>query len=762
MGNNKEYLESLINDLSVLGVKPEGFTKASSLNVKENDFDLKVITEIEKTTGVKYSDEQRDILLHRGNMCILACAGSGKTTTSIHLIAKRLKTGEIRDVNKMIYTTYSKAGATEMKERLDKLLQQLGINKNIQVRTLHSFFLSVLRTFGVTADIIKDKDRSKYIREACKDAEFVPKDDDLMLIDNLLSYQVNNLLSDRKTINSYVNTLEDLSVEQYSKIRTGYAQRKAQSGVIDYDDMQSYLYLWLCKYAKSDKEEERAIAKSVRDYCRAMYTDFYIDEAQDVCKIQYAIIRAMITNPETPNKLESSLVFIGDDDQCIYQWRGSDPSIILSVGPTFDMRTFVLSTNYRCHNEIVEYAAKGVEHNSSRYMKGMQAFNQGGDVKILPSSKEDLCSLSELALNHIKWWISKGDSVKDIAVLARNNFHLAILSNMLLREGIYCNMTEDMKLTKSYMYKDIKTIIEFCEPNWKHENTASILWKLCRYMNTSMARIIADFQNNCSLSFSDTLGYIVKTFFNKDLNFDKKLNINIQAFEKLKYHTTKITRDTAYDMELIYNAITSGIAVDCLKVLLQQYLDCTQYLYKSKDKQRSIKGLVNYMSRLVNKDGLEKTKEFLRVTEQFENGSMGVFGDKLTLSTIHSAKGREWKNVIMFACDNVSQPSVDGIYKLIQDGVSVNDIFENINEERRLCYVGNTRAKENLLIITYNMPSMFILEALGCFDNNTNHNDRILRLSQDSNEFSKYYHYIDEYIRNKDSKYYYDLDRYKM
>ena len=201
MTNNKEYLESLMNDLSAIGVKPDGYISSEERVNQLNDIDLQAILEMEQITGVQYSDEQREILKHRGNACILACAGSGKTSTSIALIAKRLKTGEIRDVNKMIYTTYSKAGATEMKERLDKLLNQLGIKKNIQVRTLHSFFLSVLRTFGVTADIIKDKDRTKYIRESCRDAEFIPKDDDLMLVDNLLSYQVNNLLSDRKTIN---------------------------------------------------------------------------------------------------------------------------------------------------------------------------------------------------------------------------------------------------------------------------------------------------------------------------------------------------------------------------------------------------------------------------------------------------------------------------------------------------------------------------------------------------------------------------------
>lgn len=215
------------------------------------------------------------------------------------------------------------------------------------------------------------------------------------------------------------------------------------------------------------------------------------------------------------------MVFIGDDDQCIYQWRGSDPSIILTIGAKFNMQTFVLSTNYRCLNEIVDYAATGIKCNNSRFDKSMNAFNKGGSVKIYPSAKEDLCTLSIAALNQIKYWLSQGDKVSDIAVLSRNNFHLALLSNMLLREGIYCNMTEDMKLTKSYMYSDVKDIIALSEPTWKADLTAKVLWRLCRYMGAANSRIIASFQDSCALSLEDTLGWLLKHFVNKDLDFSK-------------------------------------------------------------------------------------------------------------------------------------------------------------------------------------------------------------------------------------------------
>ena len=968
--NNNEYLDSLIEELKADGVELPAESISTSARTNLNDKELQTILDMEKITGKKYSDEQRKILEHHGNACILACAGSGKTTISTHLIAKRIMTGEIKDVNKLIYTTYSKAGAKEMQDRLDVLLDQLGIKAKVKVRTIHSFFLQVLRTFGVTAEIIEPGDRTKFIKQACREAEFVTKDDELMTLDNLLSYQVNNLLSDKKTIESYVNTLEELSLEQYSKIRKSYAEQKNTKKVIDYDDMQSLLYLWLVKFAKSANESERDTAKSVRDYCKAVWTDFYIDEAQDTSKIQFAIIRAMVADENDKNKLDKGLVFIGDDDQClledtlittdkglvpikdikvgdkvlsvsdkgivkstvmdtyshglnnsiplvkittasgksytatadhkvmvkipdsfkedtidingnqyvisdaikefineygeellprirqrlpvfgyilelphfgkdiktnngyvitsamslssgmifsglisenedkleddiitsveaidkadlieadkrvyclnlssnhnyfangllthncIYQWRGGDPSIILSLGPTFDIPTFVLSTNYRCYNEIVDYAATGIKCNNSRYAKGMSAFMNGGSVKILPSIKEDLCSLSILAMNHIKWWLSQGHRLNDIAVLSRNNFHLALLSNMLLREGIYCNMTEDMKLTKSYMYQDVKDIISVSEPTWKKELTSKVLWKLCRYMGVSNARVIAEFQDSCNLSLEDALGWLIKHFIDKDIDFSKKININIQAEQKIQYYINKLSADTRTDMYTVYKAISCKDREEAIRTLLFQYLSASSFMYKSKDKNRSIIGLVQYIINLMKKDGVDKMIDFLRVTEQLENGKMAIPGEKMTLTTIHSAKGREWKDVIMFACDNVSQPSFDGIYGMLEDGVSVHDIYENIDEERRLFYVGNTRAKENLLVLTYTQPSIFILEALGAFKNkHTGNNDTVLNCINNQEWVLKYSDFIKENILDPESKYYYNSNNYKL
>ena len=152
--------------------------------------------------------------------------------------------------------------------------------------------------------------------------------------------------------------------------------------------------------------------------------------------------------------------------------------------------------------------------------------------------------------------------------------------------------------------------------------------------------------------------------------------------------------------------------------------------------------------------------DFLKMVEQFENGTMVIPGPKVTLTTIHSAKGREWTNVIMFACDNVSEPSFDGIYQMIQDDIPVADIFNNIDEERRLFYVGNTRAIKNLFVITYMEPSVFILEALGAFGEPQNNNAKVLELAQDKQWVENYKPFIKDTILNEQSPYYYDSEKY--
>lgn len=747
------YLEGLVNDIAKQGVMPSDMTYLQRNNPE--DYDLGVVLDLERQTGIKYSDEQKKILLHRGSACILACAGSGKTSTSIHLIAKRLLTGEIANPDKMLFTTFSKAGVNEMKTRLDKLLSVLGIKKNVQVRTLHSFFLQLMRDFGVTASIIKSYDRTKYIRQACKEAGLTVREEDVIIIDTMLSYQVNNIMSDSSVVSSNLNEVDNLTTEVYKQIRKSYTDKKVSNGVIDYDDMQSYIYLWLVKFAKSNNESEVATAKSVRDYCKALWDDFYIDEAQDVSKIQYAILREIISDVNDKNKLDKNLVFIGDDDQAIYQWRGSDPSIILSIAPTYDMPTFVLSTNYRCKSEIVDYATVGVKCNSQRYAKSMNAFKTGGKVAIAVNHSESLMEYNKITIQHIKKLLENGNTPNDIAVLARNNFHLAILNAMMFKEGIFCGISDEMKLTKSFMYSDIKKILEMSVKCWKSECITTVLWKLCRYMKLNSSKLIGDFQNSSGTDTQTTIGCILERLFRIELKetYDS-VRIPDKALRTLESRMGWLSAETINDLIAVYEAMKES-PEQCAYKLIEMYVINTSYMYKTLDKQRSRDGIVQYIKELLRSEGYEKAMEFLRVLEQFEAGKSAVIGDTITLTTIHSAKGREWKNVIMFGCDNITQPNLEQCRILSEQ--SDNAVDEYLAEERRLCYVGNTRAKENLLVLTNNTPSIFILEALGIIPS-----DKGDTLRNDGFDISTIHDYYSErfnqLVNKEDSKYKYNYE----
>lgn len=682
------------------------------------------------------------------------CIPTHNTTISTHLIAKRIKSGEIKDANKVLYLTYSKEGANEMRTRMQKVMKQLGYNTDIDVRTFHSFFTKLMKDFGVSKTLISDGKKTMLFKEACKENGFTPKDDDLLKIQNLMSYQLNNLLGDKKAFECMHNDIENLSLEQYTNIRKAVTSKKQSLNMIDFDDMQFYIYMWVCSWGKEKSQAALDYNKAVLDYCKYYFTDFYVDEAQDISKIQYEILNALITDKSDPYKLTANLTFIGDDDQAIYSWRGSDPSIIQNAGPHFNIKNLVLSTNYRCKNEIVDFATTGIKCNNVRYEKGMSAYETGGSVKIrmIADSEVNLYSMSKTALNQIKTWVSEGHNISDIAVLCRNNKQLSVLSIMLLNENIFYVGTEEMKATKGINYSDVKMIIEMCEPTWKNEIISKLLWKFNRYLGNKFWTRLATFMYEASLSLEDTLWYASKYYLHIADLPDKNIRVGFEAQEKLRCAIKDVGESNTNLIILysLYLAISKGTKEEKLSTIIALYKAHMEKLSTSSDNDRITRALLSYVSDMANQYGFDVMRDKLRVTEQFESGTVGVIGDKVTLTTMHSAKGREWKNVIMFACDNVSEPSFLSIRNLRDsENVTTEDIMNYIDEERRLFYVGCTRAKENLILMTSNQPSVFILDSLGLEVKNSD----ILDYAIQGTYGLEFKEEIQKHIINSDSKY---------
>ena len=949
------------------------------------DKDNEYIDTLSRITGVKYSDEQRKILMHRGGMCILASAGSGKTSILTHLLAKRIMSGEISDPSRLLCTTYSKGGATEMEVRVHKILNMVGINRNITVKTMHALYLGILREFGYPSNVLDESERKKYLREACVKNKITLDDEEFKTLDSLISYQVNNLMTDAQLVQSYVFTLQ-ITLEEYTAIRSEFVELKRRSKRIDFDDMQMYMFTLLC----TNNSSRDTLVK----YCHSKWSDIYVDEAQDMSRIQYVILKQLISDP-------SRFVVIGDDDQClvggtmintpegdkriedidpnnwvlsacnfsepryhalnlthkkyyrgkiisiktasgksitatpdhvmfkyvgeeqnkisdkdevqfemfvgncskigkttksrivfhlkslkfasvvneyikvmdisgcrypsyieyrdidtdqcedilkkiqrdidrfgvdatikryailgdnkyeliklgdmqvgevipvfdndfiekdviisitsenytgyvydlsvpgyrnfiangiivhncIYQWRGADPSIILNVCADYDISRFVLSTNYRCAGNIVEKAALGIVHNSHRSDKSMKPYNPGGEIKICNSGSSNIYEMSKYAYKYIRELIMEnGVRPDNIAVLSRNNNHLSILSNMLFKDGIHCETSSEMKITNSLVYRQVRDIFNFAQDKNTVNYTIQGLMGTCVFMSRANAMKFSNIQKASGGKVSDILSFIVNGILHRNIDSDPiGIKIPYTAKANMEAWVLGLKGETIENLVLIYKLLKDPDTKTRVTGMLACYISAQSWKFeKFPDKKRHVEGLVSYISDLVKTMDVKETQQLFKITEQYERGNMAVPGYKVNMTTIHGAKGKEWEHVVIFADDNISFPSFTGITSQMSKGIALSDVMYSIDEDRRLHYVAMTRAKKELAIFTDSKnPGVFLLESMGIFDYGLQNNAHIISMAQSGEVYNQLITDAESQLFNKDSKYSYIMD----
>lgn len=667
-----------------------------------------VITDLMETTGTKYSDEQKAVLEYKGGMCIMACAGSGKTTILTHLIAKRVMTGEIDDIKNLLCTTYSQAGRAELEERLVSLLGRLGLDTSVNVKTIHATYLGVLKHFKANiGTICTEGKKAQLIDMSLKELKYTLEEEDKETLSSLISYQVNNLMTDADLVQSSAYTLEHFSEKQYREVRTLYNTKKAQSGLIDFDDLQMLMYSLMVVQKN----------QAVIEYCQNQFKYIYVDEFQDTSKIQFAILRQMVADP-------SRLVVIGDDDQSIYGWRGADPSIILNVCGYFDIKKFNLTTNYRCCGEIVKLAAKGIKHNEKRVDKDMKPFNEGGKLQLCNTTK-GLFGMTKDVFAYIKGLLDKGVKESDIVVLCRNNRQVAILSNLLVDDGVYYKTSTDaQKFTKLPLYKDIKAIFNLVDTDFDIASAKQVLWKLVPFIGIKGANAITMLMENCSISLRDSLWHILVEFsrfsgyIEKQHSTSPKIPASINAKLSSMVYSYLNKVETQEGLVNLYDIMCMDNESDKAVKLLKVYANGVGFMYKNPDKNRLLNGVIDYTIYKVRKKGVTDALALFKRAECYDNTD-SLYDDAIELSTIHGAKGREWKYVILLADDNVSFPNLYNLSKMREKGITQENINIWIDEERRLHYVAFTRAKEELAIFANKDElSLFTLECLDM--NNTN------------------------------------------
>ena len=606
--------------------------------------------------AVKYDD---------GPLLVLAGAGSGKTRVITYKISYLIDNGI--DYKSILAMTFTNKAAEEMKERVSKLIND--DSKNIFISTFHKFCGRVLRNFidklGYTNSftIYDTLDQKKLIANIIKDFEF----------ENLKEKSVARVISNCKCHNI---SPEDYEKEAYSdnekntsKCFYEYQKRMFKLNAIDFDDM-------LILTVKLLKEH-----KDVKEYINNRFKYLLVDEYQDTNSIQFELIKLLSPNGE-------HLTVVGDDDQSIYKFRGAEIANILDFESNFkNTKVIKLTQNYRSTNNILNLANSVIKHNFNRMGKELWSENGDGDKPVYNRYDDDRTE----SLKVIKNIIDMAD-IKNTAVLYRRNAQSRNLEESCRQFNIPYVIIGDVGF---YERKEIKDILAYLHVVANQNDNISLF----RAINTprrgvgdsSISKLI-QYANDNNISVYESLK------FAKEVGLKGKaldgINKFIYLIEEIK---NKTEIEHMIDMILEVGEYQNYLIDEYGKVEADDRLDNIKEL-KNNAVSFKFKAMNNndYDDELFrdykeNLSGVELLNEFLNDLALISStDNLDETKDKLTLMTLHSSKGLEYNNIYIVGMNENNLPS--------QMSLGSED---DIEEERRLCYVGITRAKKHLYLSSY-------------------------------------------------------------
>ena len=597
------------------------------------------------------NDKQKEaVFYNNGPLLIIAGAGAGKTKTLTTKIAYLIEEKNVHPLN-ILAITFTNKAAKEMKDRLFALVGDLA--KKLQVSTFHSFGLKLLREnyalLGYESNfVIMDSDDSlTVVKKIIKDAGYDSKIYNPRAIRNKISSCKNEMM----TPSAY----EKFAVSDYEKvvceIFTKYEQKLKRNNSVDFDDL---LLLPIELFRKNPEVLEK-------------YQDLYryvlIDEYQDTNEAQY-ILTKMIS------KKYQNITCVGDDSQSIYSFRGANYKNILNFEKDYPQaKTILLEQNYRSTSTILDAANQVIKNNTQRKDKNLwTARGIGEKIKYYRAqSEKDEARFTVEKINELH---EKGVEYKDIAVLYRTNAQSRVLEEEMLKDNLPYRVIGSFYF---YSRKEIKDLIAYLRLIHNPKDNVSLL----RVINTPKR------------------GIGLKTIENLTLKADTE---EISLFEA-------ITSGKEYEFKQLIERLIEVSAELTLTELIDKVLTATGL----KDELESEKTLEAEVR-------LENLEEFKSITKTFEEREglisledflleISLISDveeykddpnRVSLMTIHSVKGLEFDHVFVVGLE-------EGIFP------HMNSLMENaeLEEERRLCYVAITRAKDDLYLLNARRRTLF-------------------------------------------------------
>ena len=597
------------------------------------------------------NEQQKEAVLYNdGPLLIIAGAGAGKTKTLTTKIAYLIEEGLAHPYNVLAITFTNKA-AKEMKDRLYALIGDLA--KKVQVSTFHSFGLKLLREnyekLGYESNfVIMDSDDSlTVVKKIVKDLGYDPKIYNPRAIRNKISSCKNEMMTPEVYERYAVSDYEKVMHQVYEK----YEGKLKKNNSVDFDDL-------LLLPIKLFKENPSTLQKY-----QDLYQYILIDEYQDTNEAQYILSKLISAK-------NRKITCVGDDSQSIYSFRGANYKNILNFEKDYkDAKTILLEENYRSTSTILDAANQVIRNNKQRKDKNLwTSRGKGEKIKYYRAYNEK--DEAQYVIRKIKELRNKEVEYKDIAVLYRTNAQSRVLEEEMLKENMPYRVIGSFYF---YSRKEIKDLIAYLRLIHNSKDNVSLL----RVINTP------------------------------------KRGIGLKTIENL---TAKADEEGTS----IYEAITSGKELEFKKTIdqlksLSEELTLTELIDKVLDAS-GLRQELESEKTLEAEVRLENLEEFKSITKSFEEREglisledflleISLISDveeykddpnRISLMTVHSVKGLEFDHVFVVGME-------EGIFP------HMNSLMETseVEEERRLCYVAITRAKDDLHLVNARRRTLF-------------------------------------------------------
>lgn len=576
-----------------------------------------------------------------GPMMVLAGPGSGKTTVITHRV-RCLVEGYGVDPASILVITFTKAAASEMRQRFQKLME--GRSLPVSFGTFHAVFFSILKhAYRYDAsNIVREEQRIQLMRELV-DRYRIDVEDEGEFISSILS-EISMVKGEMMSLEHYYS--KNCSEEIFKKLYEGYNRGLESRGLLDFDDM-----LVMC-YQLFDQRKDILAAWQRR------YRFILIDEFQDINRVQYEIVK-MLAAPE------NNLFIVGDDDQSIYRFRGAKPEIMLGFEKDYPTaKRTLLGINYRSSSSIVDEAGRLIRHNKMRFEKEIQAF-RGAGRPVAVMGFPDAHAETRTIVEEIQDYVRMGYHLSDIAVLYRTSMEPRLLMERMMEWNLPFRMKDSLpNLYEHWITQDMLAYIRIAGDELaKHRQAkrADVL----RIINRPKRFVSREALEGQIISW-DSLkswyqdrGWMVERI--EQLEYDLKMIGRMAPVAAVNY----IRKAVGYDDYLREYAENRRMKAEDLLQIADQLQESASS-YKTMDAWQ------------------EHMREYGEQLRQQLTNRDSQNTDCVSLMTMHSSKGLEFPIVYILDANEGVTPH----HKAVLEA--------DLEEERRMFYVAMTRARDRL------------------------------------------------------------------